>query len=72
MQGMIFLAIRCRRATRVKVDEFDELHCQSLRNSRSIGTAFVLKLKTQRVTRPRRMGMLATMMATLFSMWLMQ
>lgn len=72
MQGMIFCANLFLRATRVKVEEFEVLHCQSFRNSRSMGVAFVLKLKTQRVTRPRSIGMLATMMATLFSTWLMQ
>ena len=72
-QGMILWRNPCLwGGTCVRVEEFEELHCQSLRNSRSMGVALVLKLKTQRVTRPRRMGMLATMMATLFSMWLMQ
>jgi hypothetical protein len=69
MHGKILRAILFFLATRVNVDELpEELHCHSLRNSRSIGVALVRKLNTQRVTRPRRIGTLATMIATLFSM----
>ena len=72
-QGMILLRNLCLRlATWVIVDAFELLHCHSLRNSRSMGVALVLKLNTQRVTSPRRIGTLAIMMATLFSMWLTQ
>lgn len=72
MHGSTFCTTRFFRAYRLISEEFDVFHCQSPRNSRSKGVALVLKLKTHRVTRPRRIGMFATMMATLFSMWLIQ
>jgi hypothetical protein len=72
MQGRIFCTTRVFCAYRLMSEDSDAFHCQLPRNSRSMGVAFVRKLKIQRVTRPRRMGMFATMIATLFSMWLMQ
>jgi hypothetical protein len=68
MQGRIFCTTRAFRVYRLMSEDSDAFHCQLPRNSRSIGVAFVRKLKIHRVTRPRNMGMFATMIATLFSM----
>lgn len=65
---MLFRALLCAFSDRP--DRFRSGIGRSLRLVESPLT--LLKLNTQRVTRPRRMGMLATIIATLFSMWLIQ